>query len=199
MTRCLIVLAHPLDRSLCGWLADRAQAAAEARGWTVDRLNLHAERFDPVLTAGERAGYYGPPVAATGDPLAAQLAEADVLILVFPTWWFGFPAILKGWFDRVWRPGVAFDHAPDLGRMIPRLQRLQRVIAVTTMGAPWWIDRLVMGRPLRRVLKRAIVGPCAPAAKLDWIVLYGAETVSAGRAASFANRVDRRIAGAALR
>ena len=199
MTRCLIVLAHPLDRSLCGWLADRAQAAAEARGWTVDRLNLHAERFDSVLTAGERAGYYGPPVAATGDPLAAQLAEADVLILVFPTWWFGFPAILKGWFDRVWRPGVAFDHAPDLGRMIPRLQRLQRVIAVTTMGAPWWIDRLVMGRQLRRVLKRAIVGPCAPAAKLDWIVLYGAETVSAGRAASFANRVDRRIAGAALR
>ena len=92
MTRCLIVLAHPLDRSLCSWLTDRAQAAAEARGWVVDRLDLHAERFDPVLTAGERAGYYGPPAAATGDPLAARLAEADVLILVFPTWWFGFPA-----------------------------------------------------------------------------------------------------------
>ena len=58
----------------------------------------------------------------------SQLAAAEVLILVFPTWWFGFPAILKGWFDRVWAPGVAYQPVPELRMMAPRLtgQRANR-------------------------------------------------------------------------
>lgn len=195
--RCLVVTAHPDPDSLCGWLARRAGDAAAARGWAVDRLDLYAEDFAPALTAAERAAYYATPLPP--DRQGARLAEADVLILVFPTWWFGFPAILKGWFDRVWRPGVAFDHAPDLGRMIPRLDRLQRVIAVTTMGSPAWIDRLVMRQPLRRVLRTAIVGPCAPDARVDWFVLHGAEKPGAKRVGRLAARVDRRIARLALR
>jgi len=88
-----------------------------------------------VLSPEERAGYYADPAPTLAEE-KQELAEAQVLVLVFPTWWFGFPAILKGWFDRVWSPGTAFDHSPGFGPMLPRLDGLQAVLAITTMGAP---------------------------------------------------------------
>ena len=92
--------------------------------------------------------------------------------------------MLKGWFDRVWTPGVAFDHSPGFGPMIPRLHGLQEVLAVTTMGAPAWIDWLVLRRPVRRILRLAILKPCAPKARLTWRVLHSAEKVQASRLAA---------------
>ncbi|MGA0539291.1 NAD(P)H-dependent oxidoreductase [Neotabrizicola sp. VNH66] len=192
MTRCLIVTAHPLRESLCHHLAEGVEAVARARGWTVTRRDL-AQGFDPRLTAEERAGYYSGFAGGAGDEMA-ELAAAEVLVLVFPTWWFGFPAVLKGWFDRVWAPGLAYDHSPGFGPMIPRLSGLRHVVAVTTMGAPGWIDRLVMRRPLRRALRWGIVKPCAPAARLDWLALYRAESLSPDRLTAFQTRIQRAIA-----
>jgi NAD(P)H dehydrogenase (quinone) len=181
LTRCLIVTAHPLARSLTARLAATLEAEARAQGWQVTRRDLH-KGFDPVLTPEERAGYYGIPAATLTDE-KRELTEAQILILVFPTWWFGFPAILKGWFDRVWTPGTAFDHSPGFGPMLPRLDGLQAVLAVTTMGAPAWIDWLVLRRPVRRILKLAILKPCAPQARLTWRVLHSAEAVPEARLA----------------
>lgn len=192
MTRCLLVLAHPLPDSLNARLAATVEAQARAQGWSVTRRDLYAEGFDPRLTVEERQAYY----AAPPDTLAAEkaeLAEAEVLILVFPTWWFGFPAILKGWFDRVWTPGTAFDHAPDLGAMRPRLGTLREVLAVTTMGAPAWIDWLILRRPLRRILHWAIIRPCAPQAHVRWHALYQAEAVQPSRLARFEARLATEI------
>lgn len=188
MTACLIVTAHPLGRSLTARIAATLEGQARAMGWQVTRRDLY-DGFDPVLTPKERAGYYTTPA----DTLAqdkADLAQAQVLILVFPTWWFGFPAILKGWFDRVWTPGLAFDHSPGFGPMLPRLDRLQAVLAVTTMGAPGWIDRLVLWQPVRRILRLAILKPCAPKARLTWRVLHSAETVAEPRI----TRLEARLA-----
>lgn len=184
MTRCLLVFAHPLDGSLNARLAATVEAQARAAGWQVTRRDLYAEGFDPRLAPQERASYYGDPPATLAAE-KAELAAAQVLILVFPTWWFGFPAILKGWFDRVWAPGTAFDHSPGFGPMLPRLNDLREVLAVTTMGAPAWIDWLVLRRPVRRILRLAIVKPCAPQARLGWRALYTAESVAGGRLARF--------------
>jgi NAD(P)H dehydrogenase (quinone) len=188
LTRLLLVFAHPLADSLTAGLANALETQAHAQGWSVTRRDLYADSFDSRLTADERAAYYAtsPPFRAT--TLAAEkaeLAQAQVLILVFPTWWSGFPAILKGWFDRVWSPGTAFDHSPGFGPMLPRLDALQAVLAVTTMGAPAWIDWLVLRRPLRRILRLAIVRPCAPQARVTWRALYKAETVSLARKTRF--------------
>jgi putative NADPH-quinone reductase len=117
-----------------------------------------------------------------------------VLVLVFPTWWFGMPAILKGWFDRVWAPGIAYDHAADLGRIRPRLSALERVVAITTLGSPWWVDRLVMRRPIRRILKSAILATCAPRARLTFLSFYGCERLDDRAVASARSRVGRIIA-----
>jgi len=184
LTRCLLVFAHPLADSLNARLAATVEAQAQAAGWEVARRDLYAEGFDPRLTPDERTGFYATPPATLAAE-KAELAAAEVLILVFPTWWFGFPAILKGWFDRVWAPGTAYDHSPGFGPMLPRLQNLREVLAVTTMGAPGWIDWLVLRRPVRRILRLAIVKPCAPKARVTWRALYKAEAVANDQLARF--------------
>lgn len=191
--RCLIVRAHPLGDSLSAHLAALAMAEAQAAGWQVTQRDLYATGFDPRLSAGERASYYtgfaGVGIAAE----QAELAAAEVLILIFPTWWSGFPAILKGWFDRVWAPGTAFDHSPGFGPMLPRLGRLREVLAITTMGAPAWVDWLVLRRPQRRILKWGIVRPCATRARTLWRCLYQAETADPPRSARFEATLRRDI------
>lgn len=123
----LVVLAHPLSDSLCAHLAHEAIDALRSRGATVDVLDLYAEDFQPALTPAERRLHYktpepGPEVVA----LQQRLATADMLVLVFPTWWFSMPAMLKGWFDRVWAPKFAFEHgtpdqaAADGAQILPR-------------------------------------------------------------------------------
>lgn len=184
MTRCLLVFAHPRADSLNARLAATVEAKALELGWEVTRRDLYAGGFSACLTADEHAGFYATP-AGTLIEEKRELAAAQVLILVFPTWWFGFPAILKGWFDRVWAPGTAYDHAPEFGPMQPRLHALREVLAVTTMGAPAWIDWLVLRRPLARILRLAILKPCAPKARLTWRVLHGAEAVAEARISRF--------------
>jgi NAD(P)H dehydrogenase (quinone) len=191
LTRCLLIQAHPLPDSLNTRLAATVETLARAQGWEVTRRDLY-DGFDPVLTREERASYYDSPLP-TLDAEKRELAQAQVLILVFPTWWFGFPAILKGWFDRVWTPGVAYDHAPDLGAMRPRLHELREVLVVTTLGAPAWVDWLVMRRPLRRILRWAIVRPCARQAHVRWCALYQAEAVQPARVARFETRLATEI------
>lgn len=191
MTRVLIVSAHPAACSLTGHLADRL---AEVAGPDVERLDLYARGFSPALTAAERASTYADAFD-TRDIAAeiAQLRRAEVLVLVFPTWWFGMPAILKGWIDRVWAPGHAYDHASDLGPITGRLTGLRAVLVVTTLGAPAWVDWLVLRRPVRRVLRWGVVKVCAPQARFAFYALYAAEKVSPERLTGFEARVIRTL------
>ena len=124
-----------------------------------------------------------------------HILAAEAVVLVFPTWWFGFPAILKGWFDRVWSPGIAYDHADDLGPIRPRLDNLQRMLAITTLGAPWWVDRLVMRQPVKRVLGIALLKACAPRCRFSLLSLYKSEAASADRVERFAQRIRTALKG----
>jgi putative NADPH-quinone reductase len=191
--RCLVVIAHPLPGSLTHALAAEAIRLLEAAGHEVVVEDLCATGFAPALTAAERGGYYAGAYdgsAVAGE--AARLAAAEALVLVFPTWWFGFPAILKGWFDRVWAPGLAYDHGTPIR---PRLAGLRHTLAVTTLGAPAFYDWLVMRRPVRRVLKHAIIGACARRSSFAMLSLYGAEAVTPARLARFKTRLAGALAG----
>ncbi|MBL9052330.1 MAG: NAD(P)H-dependent oxidoreductase [Tabrizicola sp.] len=196
---CLLVRAHPLTESLNARLATAVEGFARVAGWQVVVRDLYAEGFDPRLGSDERAGYYGghPAKAVAGEQ--AELQAAEVLILVFPTWWSGFPAILKGWFDRVWSPGVAFDHAPDLGAMKPRLTGLQEVLVVTTLGSPAWIDWLILWLSQKRLFHWGILRPCAPRAMLRWMPFYRSETAGPDRVARFEARLQAAVKAMARR
>ena len=189
--RALVVLAHPLSDSLCAHLAHQAMDALRARGATVDILDLYAEGFQPALTETERRLHYttpepGPDIIA----LQQRLAAADTLVLVFPTWWFSMPAILKGWFDRVWAPKFAFEHGTPIK---PLLTGLKACLVVTTLGSPWWIDALIMRQPVKRVLKTGLVFACAPQAKFHMLSFHEAETADAARVEGFAGRLRKAV------
>lgn len=189
--KCLVVVAHPLADSLCASLAATAIDALQGGGHTVEVENLYDVGFTSALTPVERASYYAPPydVSAVSAQIERLLA-AEALVLAFPTWWFGLPAILKGWFDRVWAPGVAYDHASDLGPIKPRLRGLRRTLALTTLGAPWWADRLVMLQPVKRQLKTAILRTCAPNCRLQMLSLYKAECPGEAQIRRFRERIE---------
>jgi putative NADPH-quinone reductase len=156
--------------------------------------DLYAQRFDAAMTAVERASYYdGPYVTQSVSAYVEQLLSAEALVLVFPTWWFGFPAILKGWFDRVWSPGVAYDHSSGYGPIKPRLDKLREMMVITSLGAPWWVDRIILRQPLKRVLKSAIVGTCAPKCRFQMVSMYKSESLTSTQIDEFWLRVKRAL------
>lgn len=187
--RALIVLAHPGQRSLSRHFAEIACEELAKSGFDLDFLDLCKTDFDPVMSAVERSNYYSESPERLED--CGRLASAEVLVMVFPTWWFGMPAILKGWIDRVFAPTIAFDHADDFGPIKPRLTSLRHVIIVTTLGSPWWVDWFVMFRPVRRILKRAVFALCAPNARFQMLSLYAAENKDQDRVHRFSERTRK--------
>lgn len=190
--KCLVVVAHPLSDSLCHAMARSAIEALTAAGHEVQVEDLYQSGFAPALTLSERQSYYSPTFESDAVQCqVARLLSAEALVLVFPTWWFGFPAILKGWFDRVWAPGATYNHATDLGPLEPRLHRLRNALAVTSLGSPWWVDRLVLWQPVKRALKTALLGTCAPACRFQMLSLYKAERLAPDEVQLFCSRIAR--------
>ena len=190
----LIVTAHPLNDSLCKLLSKHVSDRLKDEGHTVIIEDLYTQDFNPVLTIIERKSYYSNSYDLSGvSEQARRLKEADALVLLFPTWWFGFPAILKGWFDRVWGPGIAYNHASDLGAIKPLLDNLQNVLVITTLGSPWWVDRLVLRQPLKRIVKVALLATCAKNSKLKFISLYNSEKLNPNKISSFKDKIDKAL------
>src|SRR4028118_1098159 len=107
--RVLVLYAHPNPESYGAALHRTVVSALEGAGHEVDDCDLYAEGFDPVLTYEERVNYLDVPGNRRNvDPYVRRLEQAEGLILVYPVWNFGFPAILKGFLDRVFLPGVSF-------------------------------------------------------------------------------------------
>jgi len=188
---CLVVLAHPLANSLCRHLSDETIDHLRAKGHDVAVKDLYLEAFDPVVSSSERRSYYEDSFDNSRlQAEISQLHKAESLVLIFPTWWFGFPAILKGWFDRVWAPGHAYKHATDLGAITPCLDNLKEVKVITTLGSPWWVDTFVLWKPVYRILKIALVGTCAKGCKFKMLSLYRSENVSRSRVDGFIRKIQ---------
>jgi putative NADPH-quinone reductase len=184
-----------LQESLCSSLATKAAETLRIAGHEVSAEDLYRNNFAASLSVAERSSYYAQCYDSTAvQPEVDRLLAAEALVLCFPTWWFGFPAILKGWFDRVWGPCVAYDHATDLGPIKPRLHKLRKVLVVTTLGAPWWVDWLVMRRPVNRVLKTAILGTCAPNCHFEMLSLYKSELLNDAQVKSFSKKLEKSLA-----
>ena len=178
---------HALFRIIVETLQQRHQVIA---------TDLYRERFSPVMTEAERRSYYQPSYA--GDevaPLVQQLRQADGIIFCFPHWWFSMPAMLKGYFDRVWAPGTAFTHDLDGGRIKPLLTNIKLFGVVTTYGSPWWITRIVMQDPGRKVLFRALKPMCGPGVRSFYLAHYDMDRSTPASRQAFAERVRRKIAG----
>lgn len=191
--KCLVVTTHPLTNSLCKLLTERVVNKLNSMGHEVTIEDLYAQKFEPALTVAERKSYYNNYDSSNIAKQVAHLQEAEALILLFPTWWFGFPAMLKGWFDRIWGPGIAYNHANDLGAIKPLLNNLKEVLVVTTLGSPWWVDRLLMWQPVKRVIKLALLGTCTKKSKLKFLSLYNSEKLNQQQIEKFSSKIESSI------
>ena len=187
-----VVYAHPSAGSFAAAVRDRVVDALEARGHVVDVLDLYAAGFDPVLGASEWADNPKSPQNLAGvDSEAGRLRQAEALVLCFPTWWYGMPAILKGWFDRVWVAGVAFHIDPKGGPIRRGLTNIRHLAVVTTHGSPWWFITFGVGNPGRRVLLRGLARLIAPGASKSFLAAYDMDQARRPRLERFLARVDQ--------
>jgi len=188
----LLIYCHPGPDSFSAALRDAALDGLTAAGHSVELRDLYAERFDPVLSPHQRGAYFDAAGNALGlEDHVAALRRVDGLVLIYPTWWFGMPAMLKGWFDRIWLPGVAFQlGGPKLLR--PLLTAIRRIGVVTTYGSPWWLLWWV-GWPDRLVVRRGLRPLCAPGCRVHWIGLTRMDVDSPARRGRFLARVKRQL------
>ena len=193
LMRVLVIFAHPLGDSYAATLRDTVVAALEAGGHTVDLCDLYQEDFDPILSAQEWRDYENTSENTRAvSRQVERLRQAEGIIFVFPSWWYGMPAILKGYFDRVWLPGVAFEFGPQAIR--PLLMSIRMFGVVTTTGAPEWFTRIYMGNPSRKVLMRGLARlVVAPRAERFWLALYGMENATDAKRTEFIEQVRKRI------
>ena len=108
--------------------------------------------------------------------------------MVYPTWWGSQPAILKGWFDRIWVEGVAYTLPEGEDRIKPLLRNVRRLVVVTTHGSPKWVNAL-QGEPGKRVVLRGLRSLCHPRARSRWIALYGIDRSDEEQRNRFLDRV----------
>ena len=121
----LIVLAHPETGSLTHAIATQIAAGIAAAGGTTEIADLAAEGFDPRFNLDDIA-CFEKRASAPADVLAEQtrLDRADALVVVYPIYWWSFPALLKGWIDRVFTNGWAYEETAD-GKVAKKLPHLQ--------------------------------------------------------------------------
>lgn len=190
MTRALVLFAHPCAESFSAALHDVVVDRLTARGWEVDDCDLNAEGFNPVLSEAERRAYHdvGPNLAPV-QGYVDRLRAAQALVLVFPVWNFGYPAILKGFFDRVFLPGVSFRL--EDGKVMPNLTHIRKLAAVTTYGGTR-LRAMMAGDPPRRLVKRAVWHVTRPDT-LRYLALYDMNRADAAKRAAFLSRVAREM------
>lgn len=155
-----LILAHPDQNSFNHAIAHTALDALIDGGHTVRFHDLYKEQFDPILYSEEI------PRDTALDPIIAchchEIANADGIIIVHPNWWGQPPAILKGWVDRVIRPGIAYRFLEgDNGEGIPvGLLKARAVIVFNTANTPEERENAVFGDPLERIWKDCIFDLC---------------------------------------
>lgn len=190
----LVVYAHPVDGSFASSIRDTVLKSLRAGGHEVRLVDLYAEGFDPCVTAAEYATRCdGPDGRADIAEHVRALRWARAIVFVHPTWFGAQPAILKGWFDRVWIEGVAYTLPPGANRIKPLLRNVRRLVVVTTHGSSKLVNA-VQGEAGKRLVGRGLRVLVHPLARTRWIAMYGMDRADDDDRLEFLSRVERRLA-----
>lgn len=194
--RALIVYCHPKDTSFTAAVRSVVLDKLRDAEAEVRVIDLYRSGFAPVLTETELDIYEDTP--ANRVPVAQDVEDVlwcDTLIFIYPTWWYGLPAMLKGWLDRVLLPDVAFlmpDGQNDNIR--PGLTHITRLAVFTTCGASWWLTQLI-GAPGKRMILRGVRAICARRCKTAFAAHYLMDSSTEATRSAHLARVARRMEG----
>ena len=160
MALALVVVAHPSAASFSHALGEAAASELRDQRWQIVLHDLYAEHFDPVQPTGEAGNRISSDERVEAH--CRHLAAADLIVVAHPNWWGQPPAIMKGWIDRVFRPGVAYDYPAGVG---PEgepagLLRAKAALVFNTSNTPAERETAVFGDPLDALWKRCVFGLC---------------------------------------
>ena len=189
-----VLYAHPSPTSFVAALHERVMKALKKGGHEVDDLDLYAERFDPVLSREMLSDYIDVERnTAEVAEYVARLRAADALVLVFPVWFDGLPAILQGYFQRVFLPGVA-TVIDERGLFHANLKHLKRLAAVAVYGEDER-DVAAKGDPPRRFVRDNIGVLIDPHGRFDYLAHYNMNFPDFYARTAFLERVGAGICG----
>ncbi len=174
----LVVYCHPVEGSFCSAMRDAATKGLRAAGYEVNVIDLALEQFNPVMSTSEwnsyRQGNGDIPVGLERD--VSLVKSAELIVFVYPTWWGGLPAQLKGWLERVMIPGTAFVFNEN-NKVRPGLTNIRRIHIASTFGSPWLYVRFVNDNG-RRILARAFRLNTSLRTKVSTSSLYAMDTAT---------------------
>lgn len=159
--RISVILSHPDPESFNHAIAQTAMKTIKANGHSVVFHDLYQEKFDPLLHQNEIPE--DAPLTAEIKTHCEEIASADGIIIVHPNWWGQPPAILKGWIDRVMRPGVTYKFLEgDSGEGIPQglLNKANAALVYNTSNTETQRERNVFSDPLEAIWKNCVFGLC---------------------------------------
>jgi putative NADPH-quinone reductase len=156
MKKVLIINGHPDKESFCTELALSYKRGVDAKLGDCTLIHLADLEFDPILHNGYRQRTELEP-----DLLQLQkdILAADHLVWVYPTWWGTYPALLKGFIDRVFLPGFAFSYR-DNSLLWNKLLKGKTARLIVTMDTPGWYYSLFYKRPGHNSMKKGILEFC---------------------------------------
>ncbi|WP_112794746.1 NAD(P)H-dependent oxidoreductase [Rhizobium sp. SYY.PMSO] len=187
----LVLHSHPVEESYGAALHRQTIASLKRAGHEVDDCNLYAEGFDPVLSRHDRVIYHDyPDNTEAVKSHVERLERTEALVIVTPVWNFGFPAILKGYFDRVWLPGVSFELVD--GKVRSKLQHIRKLGAVLTYGADPF-RAFVAGNPPKKIVKRVLRAQIKPFAPVVFLAHYDMNRSTDASRGQFLLKVGRRM------
>jgi putative NADPH-quinone reductase len=190
--RVLYLYAHPLPESFHAAIREEARAGLREAGHEVDLCDLYAEGFDPVLSVEERRGYHEVPAnRAPVEGYIQRIERAEALVLSYPTWSFGLPAMLKGFFDRVFIPGVSFTLNDGIAR--PNFQHIRKIAGISTYGRPRW-NALLVADPPRMAVTRYLKALTGWNARVEYHALYDMNRADEPTRRAFLAKVRRKMA-----
>ncbi len=199
----MLIHAHPDVESFSTALRERAVEALSDAGHEVEVIDLYQLDFDPCISEQEHIDYNTIGLDHP-DPVTAghieSLSRAEMLVFVYPTWWSGIPAIMKGWLDRTFLPEVAFtldpdpSGDPDKNVVRPNLSNIRRLVGITTYGSGR-AEVAVLGDAGRRTVTRTVRLVCAKRCRTTWLGLHSLDTRSLEERTEFLDRVGSKLAG----
>jgi NAD(P)H dehydrogenase (quinone) len=188
--RILIVFAHPLETSFVSALHARVVEILRAGGHIVDDLDLYAEKFDPVMSREGLLRYININANTREvEGYVQRLLAAEALVLMFPVWFDGLPAIMQGYFQRVFLPGVSV-RIDEAGLFHPNLRNVKRMAAVCAYGESRR-DVAAKGDPPLRFVRDNVGALIDPKGRFEYLALYDMNFTRAPRRAAFMKRVIR--------
>ncbi len=191
LNNALIVTAHPVENSLSHSLAARIAARLREQGTQVEIADLHAEAFTSAMLRPDLALYHGDASAPPADIQREQqrVERADMLVFIFPVYWWSVPGLLKGWFDRVLTLNWAYKVAED-GRTVGNLRKVPVRLIATAGSDVAGFDKHGYSTAIRTQLVEGVFGFCGlKDVTLD--ILYQADTASSEQVDDFLKSLER--------